>query len=103
MEKANAGSTATCVLNSLMASGESVELEGHYSVECRDAVALLMKGLAVPPRAATRIENMRTGRQPGEKTLLERRHVDSLCIREESLGMGIVIGDGVDRWHRSAA
>ena len=37
MEKANAGSTATCALNSLMASGESVELEGHYSVECRDA------------------------------------------------------------------
>ena len=80
--------------------------QGHKfrgGVECRDAVALLMKGLAVPPRAATRIENKRASRQLGEKTLMERCHVDALCIREKSFGMGIVIGDGVALWHRLLA
>lgn len=37
MEKANAGNTASAALGALFATGESVELEGRYVVECRDA------------------------------------------------------------------
>ena len=38
-------------------------------------------------------------RQLGEKTLMERCHIDALCIREKKLGMGVVVSNGVDLWH----
>lgn len=59
-----------------------------------------MENLGIPTRTATGIENVCTSRQMGKKAAMQRRHVDSLRVREKTLGVAIVISDGVILLHQ---
>ncbi len=60
-----------------------------------DAKAALEEGFAVSTRAATRIQNQPASRNPGQETLVQRRHIDIDRIGKKLRGLVVVISQRV--------